>query len=332
MRTFASRYLLSIGAAAALAACSQAAPLVGAPRLMPQSHTSGAQADHAGSWVSPEAATSDLLYVGTLGKGLSMYTYPEGKLVGVVENANFSRLAGECIDASGDVFVTNLGNNEIFEYPHGSKKLAQTLDAPTGYNGIDCSVDPTTGNLAVSLLHGRGDRAGGVAIYPRAQGSPQLYTTPNIHGYFFCGYDDEGNLFIDGRPPTGTFHLAELPAGSSKFVDITLNEKIGVPGSVLWHGKYLAVGDQYAADVYEFRIRGSHGTLVNTTPLNGIKPHLADRAFWIQGKRIVVATRSKAYPQGAVDFFAYPAGGNATKIVSKDVRYPLGLTVSLAPR
>jgi hypothetical protein len=331
MRTLASRYVLSIGAAAALAACSQAAPPIGA-RVIPQSRAIAAQPDHAGSWVLPEAATSDLLYVGNLGQGLSMYTYPEGKLVGVVKNPNFSYLAGECVDSSGSVFVANLGNNEIFEYRHGSKKLLQTLDAPTGYNTIDCSVDPTTGNLAVSLLHGRRDRTGGVAIYPHAQGSPQIYTTPRIRRYYFCGYDDKGNLFVDGRPSVGYFHLAELPAGSSKFVDIQLNQKIGIPGSVLWHGKYLAVGDQYAPDVYEFRIKGSRGTLVITTPLSGIEPHLtADRAFWIQGKRIVVATGTKAYPQGAVDFFAYPAGGNATKIVSEDVRHPLGLTVSLAP-
>jgi hypothetical protein len=331
MRTLASRYVLSIGAAAGFAACSQAAPQIGA-RVIPQSRAIAAPPDHAGSWVLPEAATSDLLYVGTLGQGLSMYRYPEGKLVGVVKNPNFSYLAGECVDSLGDVFVTNLGNNEIFEYGHGSKILLQTLAAPTGNNTIDCSVDPTTGNLAVSLLHGRSDRTGGVAIYPHAQGSPQIYTTPRIRRYYFCGYDDRGNLFIDGRPPTGYFRLAELPAGSSKFVDIKLDQTIGEPGSVLWDGKYLVVGDQYAPDVYEFRIRGSRGTLVNTTPLIGIKPHqTADRAFWIQGNRIVVATGTKAYPQGAVDFFAYPAGGNATKMVSKDVRHPLGLTVSLPP-
>ena len=177
MRTLASRFALSIGAAAALAACSQAAPPMAAPGVMPQSRAIAAETDQR-SWVSHKAATSDLLYVGTLGRGLSMYTYPEGKLVGVVQNPNFSYLAGECVDGSGDVFVTNLGNNEIFEYEHGSTKLLQTLYAPTSYRGIDCAIDPTTGNLAVSLRRVRG----GAAIFT----------------YFFCGYDDKGNLFVDG--------------------------------------------------------------------------------------------------------------------------------------
>jgi hypothetical protein len=97
----------------------------------------------------------------------------------------------------------------------------------------------------------------------------------------------------------------------------------------LWDGKYLAIGDQYrtAPDVYEFSITGSAGTLVNATPLNGVS---GDGANWIQGRRILVANRFSKYQR--VEVFAYPAGGNPTKIVTKDVLRPLGLTVSLAPR
>jgi hypothetical protein len=316
-----ARFASNMSIAALLAGCGGSQLPVGTP----QTPLIKAQIDHVGSWVLPEAASSDLLYVGSLGRGLAMYTYPKGKLVGVVKNPNFSYLAGECVDAYGDVFVTNLGHNEIFEYQHGSKKLLQTLDAPTGYNSIDCSVDPTTGNLAVSFLHGRKRGPGAVGIYPHAHGSPQIYATPSITAYFFCGYDAKGDLFVDGRPPTGDFDLAEIPAGTKKFIDISVNQKIAYPGSVLWDGKYLAIGDQYAQNVYEFQIKGSQGTLVNTTPLNGIRARLGDRAFWIRGKRIVVATVTSS-----VDFFAYPAGGNATKTVSEDVRHPLGLSVSLA--
>jgi hypothetical protein len=138
-----SRSALGISAAAALlAGC-------GAQGAMPQASALATRATHGGSWALPEAATSDLLYVSDAGY-LSMYTYPKGKLVGTIHNDNFNILAGECVDAKGDVFVSNLGNGKVFEYKHGSKKLLETLDPPAAEEALDCSIDPTTGNL-VSL-------------------------------------------------------------------------------------------------------------------------------------------------------------------------------------
>jgi hypothetical protein len=312
--------------AALLAACGATQPPIGGPDAMPQSVAIAQHADRGGSWVLPEAATSDLLYVGGNDTAfLSMYTYPKGKLVGVINNPNFSFLAGECVDAKGDVFVSSLINGKIFEYKHGSKELLEILDAPTGEEPLDCSIDPTTGNLAVTSLQGADGARGSVAIYAHAQGSPRVYTAAHVHSYYFCGYDSKGNLFIDGRN-LGTFRLAELPAGSSKFVDISLNQTIKLPGSVLWDGKYLVVGDQAAPDVYEFSITGRAGTLVNKIQIDGVSD---DRAFWIQGERILVANNPSTHR--SVEFFPYPAGGNATKSISKDVTRPNGVTVSLAP-
>jgi hypothetical protein len=334
MNTLA-RYVISISATSALlAACGGSQPLIDAPGGMPQSRVSTVQADRSESWVLPEAAASDLLYVGGNDAAyLSMYTYPKGKLVGVIKNHNFSWLGGECVDAKGDVFVSSFYNGKIFEYKHGSTKLLETLDVPTGEHPLDCSVDPTSGNLAVTLLQGAHGTEGGVAIYAHAQGSPQIYTAPHVYSYYFCGYDSKGNLFVDGRN-FGPFRFAELPAGSSNFIDISLNQTIKIPGSVLWDGKYLAVGDQAAPDVYEFTIKGSRGTLVHTTPINNVTD---DRAFWIQNKRIVVANRVMFGPElpsryRRVEFFAYPAGGDATKhVVLKGVIALNGLTVSHSP-
>lgn len=321
-----SRYALSIGALALLAACAlrqdDTQPPIVTPGVTPES-LGGTTHEPGGSWALPEAAKSDLLYVGGV-KHLFMFTYPDGKLVGVIHNPHFAEPAGECVDAAGDVFVTNLASNQIFEYKHGRKRLLKTLDAPAGDELLDCAVDPTTGNLAVTVLEGSGHTSGGVVIFADARGSPETYTAPHIHGYYFCGYDDRGNLFVDGVM-LGTFHLAELRAGRSKFVDISLNQKIEEPGSVLWDGKYLAVGDQRVPDVYEFSIDKFAGTLVNTTPINGVND---DRAFWIQGKRILVVNRARRW---GVDFFDYPGGGNATKLIFENLTRPNGLTISIAP-
>jgi hypothetical protein len=278
----------------------------------------------ANSWVAPEAKTEDLLYVGGNNDYLSLYSYPRGKLVGVINNPNFSLLSGECVDGKGNVYVTSLANGKVFEYPHGSKKLIQTINMSSGDAPVDCSVDPTSGDLAITSL-GTGTR-GNVSIFKPGHKSPMVYVDRSIYYYFFCSYDAESNLYIDGQAKSPeTFELAVLPRGSAKFTNISLNQSIGWPGSVLWDGKHLAVGDQTAPDVYEFNLSGSTGTLENTTPINGIR---YDNAFWIQGKRILVTNGGGTYQ--SIDFFAYPAGGNATKSITKDVAGPGGLTVSLA--
>ena len=40
---------------------------------------------------------------------------------------------------------------------------------------------------------------------------------------YFCGYDDKGDLFVDGRGSDGfQFRFAELPKGKETFVNILL--------------------------------------------------------------------------------------------------------------
>lgn len=96
-------YALGICTAVAmLTGCGGSQPPIGVPGAMPQSSAITSHADINGSWVLPEAATSDLLYIGgNAASYLAMYTYPKGKLVGVIKNPDFAFLAGECIDAEG---------------------------------------------------------------------------------------------------------------------------------------------------------------------------------------------------------------------------------------
>jgi hypothetical protein len=333
------RFALSLSVAAVLfAGCGGSQPPIVAHGVTALSSAVSTQSDRLRSWISPEAANRDLMYVGGNSPAyLSMFTLPNGKLIGVIHNAGFSFLGGECVDARGDVFVTSgpkgKANGKIFEYKHGSTKLLETLDAPDREEPLDCTIDPKSGNLAVTSLAGADGAGGSVAIYTNAQGSPKIYRDPHIHSYYFCGYDNEGNLFIDGRNNLGHFRLVELPSRSSTFVDISLNQRMRLPSSVLWDGKYLVVGDQGVPgdqappNVYEFSISGSAGTLVNTTPINGVTN---DRAFWIQGDRILVADNPSS--RRSVELYAYPTGGNATKIITNDITHPNGLTVSLAPR
>jgi hypothetical protein len=277
---------------------------------------------HTPSWMASEATTEDLLYVGGNSGDVTVYSYPRGRLLGTL--TGFYLPAGECVDKAGNVFITDLGLGKIFEYRHGGKKPIQTLQS--GANGpAGCAIDPTTGNLAVTYLGGAG--SGYVAIFPNAQGTATTYTDPNIYDYYWCGYDPQGNLYVDGQAYNPRpFKFAELPKGSGTFTDITLNQKINWPAGVQWDGKYVAVGDQATSIIYQFAISGSTGSLEGTTALNGGQ---YVQQFWIQGTR-VIGGDSGSYNN--VHYWNYPAGGNPTKTITKGVGGPIGMTVSKAPR
>ncbi|MGA9275093.1 MAG: hypothetical protein WBV67_16560, partial [Candidatus Cybelea sp.] len=67
------------------------------------------------SWMLPEAVSEDLLYV-TNYSTVMVFTYPAGKHVGTLKG--FYSNVGECVDANGDVFVTNFKPVAVYEYAH----------------------------------------------------------------------------------------------------------------------------------------------------------------------------------------------------------------------
>lgn len=213
------------------------------------------------SWVAPGAASQSLLYVTDV-RVVAIYSYPKGKLEGTLRG--FYIAAGACVDMVGDVFIVDLGYNKIFEYAHGgTKRLKALQSASSAPNG--CALDPTTGNLAVASL-GNGSN-GSVAIYENASGTPTTYKNAAFREYWLCGYDDKGNLFVDGQDSKSRFVFAELPKGGSSLETVTLDQGIGWPGGIQWDGAYLALGDQNSPVIYQFSIEGSQGTRVGATTM-----------------------------------------------------------------
>lgn len=317
-----SRYAGALCVAAVLlAGCGGSQPS-SAPGLMPQSHAIATH-DHGGSWMLPEAASQDLLYVSDEAT-VAVYSYPHGKLEGKLRG--FFITQGMCVDTKGDVYVADQGYGQVYEYKHGSKKRIKDLGPG---DAVDCSLDPTSGDLAATDLQGQGTSGhGNVAIFTNASGNPTYYSAPGFDEYFFCGYDDKGNLFVDGisQPGTGHFIFAELPKGSNTFKDITLNQYIGWPGGIQWDGKYIAIGDQLSPNIYRFAISGTQGTLVGVTPLDGAT---YVKQTWIQGNRIMAPSE----PSGQTGYtliYKYPGGGTAVKKITGGVHSPQGATVSKA--
>jgi hypothetical protein len=316
---------LSICASALLTGCGSQSPIGSlglTPRTLPIA-ARAAQRDDSGSWIASDAASQDLLYASNV-HNVTVFSYPAGKLEGTLRG--FYVAEGECVDQSGDVYIADYGNNRIVEYAHGAKKPLTVLKG----NGspVNCSVDPTTGDLAVS---NEGPSNASIAIYRHARGEPKLYIDSNVYSYYSCSYDKSGNLFFDGflGPSSHSFVFAELPRGASTFSIIKLDQYIGVPGGVQWRYKYVAIGDHSAPVVYEFSIRGSQGKRVGTTPLG--KDAFDVSQFFIQDKTLIAPNEyfKSNYNCWDILYYNFPAGGTATKKITRGL-FPRGVAVSLA--
>lgn len=305
---------------ALLAGCGQSQSSIDATGAMLQRGAIPMRPEHGGSWIEPAAKRSDLLYVTDQGTmDVYVFSYPQGTLEGTL--TGFDEPSGLCTNKTGDVFVVNAFGQNIIEYAHGGTSPIATLSDP-GEFPSGCSVDPTTGNLAVTnyCTGSSCAGAGSLSIYASASGSPKLYADLEISHFDFCGYDKNGNLFLDGTRKNGAFAFAELPAGKSKLRNITLNQSIVSPGNVQWDGTYVAVGDNKAGVVYQFTVSKNLGTKAGSTRLRGSKNIVQ---FWIESVTIIGPNSDAAN----VQFWNYPAGGRATKTITGLTR-PIGATVS----
>jgi hypothetical protein len=271
------------------------------------------------SWMAPEARNMNLVYISDQAtQDVYAYSYPQGALEGTL--TGFQYPSGECVDKTGDVFISNFSNN-IIEYAHGGTNPIATLSDPNYYPS-GCSVDPASGNLAVATYQFKSKGPGTISIYANATGAPTQYKDAHIAHMYFCGYDDKGNLFVDGTTRSGAFAFAELPSGKNAFTNIALNQPIASPGNVQWDGKYVAVGDQLGSAIYQFAITNNHGTEAGATPLTGSGQVVQ---FWIQSPNVIAPTANSS----TVGIWKYPAGGSPTMTID-GLTDPIGATVSLA--
>jgi hypothetical protein len=306
------RHALSLSIAVAmLAGCGGAQPPVGAPGTMPP---------------STALAEQDLLYVAGGCGGTCVFAYPTGKRVGSLSLSGL----GLCSDKHGNIFMpssTSSGQAVVYEYAHGGTSPFATLSVP-GLLAEGCSVDPTTGNLAVTYLCKNCDY-GPVAIFQNAQGSPTSYQATGVF-LSYCGYDNKGNLFADGMSGS-KFVLEELPKGGSSLTTVSVNQNIVSAGQVQWDGTYLAIEDLVNPVIYQFKVSGSTATRVGTTHLTGTGSSAS--SSWIYAGTVIVPFGQSTNPPKEVGFWKYPAGGAATKIIKKHINasYLEGATISLAP-
>jgi hypothetical protein len=275
---------------------------------------SGALPTAASAKYRPEAekpVSGELLYASVMdGSEVIVFSYPQGTyvetLTGFADPPYFL-----CSDGNGDVFVptTDLKSpGYIYEFAHGGTQPIETLTDPGPGWAQSCSVDPTTGNLAVA-------NGEDVAIYAHGQGTPTVYEASDV-GAWDLAYDDSGDLFVDGK--AYGYRIAELPAGGTSFSDIALSKATGTLHLQWRRNRLVLYGGTYGPHgpyrVFQVRVSGSNGIVSGPVNLYGKNKHRQGLVeFALSGSTIVM-------PEGPSDsvpsLWHYPKGGRLYEVIN----------------
>lgn len=314
--TFCRRCASAIALLAGLAACTgQQQSTAGAfvPSATPAKPggavTFATHPSRVKSWMKPGAALQRLLYVSDGATGsVYVYTYPGLTFAGQL--TGFGAPNGECTDRAGNVWIADQGHTSVYEYANGGTSPISTLTSGI-IDPIGCAINRKTGDLAVA--NGNDE----VLVFHNATGAPTGFSDGNFSVTEFLGYDNQGNLFVDGADNANLFHYAELPAGSSTFTDITLSSVPSGIGNVQWDGTYMDVGDA-GSNIYRTQGSSVVGAVTLSTSCLG--------QFYIVplDKKVIAPDSCNA----DADVYLYPAGGSPVRTVTGDLQHPLGAVVS----
>lgn len=283
-------------AAAILSGCGGSRPVIGAS-------------------VGPSSAIvrkdQSLLYVSDPKAGdVYIIALPSRRLVGKL--TGFSYPNGDCVDQHKNVFIDDSGDGQVRGYAHGARSAFRVLNDASWHPNA-CSVDPTTGNLAVCNIRTT-QTEGSIAVYLKAKGAAQYYKYSGAANFWYCAYDSNGNLFANaisyGEGPGGNIFL-ELPKGHGKLRPLSLRPAITGDASspLFWDGKHLAIASTSSGAIYQYKISGNTGARVAVVRLDDTSAALGP--FWITSNRNAQTLYAPIAGDGieSVGVYRYPAGG-----------------------
>jgi hypothetical protein len=310
--------------------------LAGCGALTTQDHlpSTGALGAVSTSWMAPGAKeVRRLLYISDIVTS-DVFVYNYDTAVQVGELTGFGSPDGQCVDAEGDVWITDYNGTTIDEYAHGGTTPIKKLHTARGTGG--CSVDPTTGDLAATTT--------AVIVWKHARGKATAYLDSNCANVWPPGYDDKGNLYVEAISQQGTFNICELPHGSKKLRTVSSNVPIVYPAGVMWDGKFLTLADQtYEGSTYSGLYRATEDASGNLKEVSGTELFTGDCntddiiSPFIVGKKNTPLNREEGTTvlgpslacRNQFYFWAYPAGGSPTKTLAYPA-LPDGQSVSIA--
>jgi hypothetical protein len=359
-----SRYACCVCTAAAmLAGCGGSQPISNAvippvTGAVTRDSASVSHLDGRKSWMSRDAKKIKmLLYVASRQppNQIFVYDYKTGKLVGWLDfGKNFNTgLAGLCVDKTGDVWTTLTDNSSdsssVVEFSHGGSKPLRTLT--TDGLAIGCSIDPTSGDLAVANWETRSGPAD-LQVFDLASGTPRDYTIAACAFMTSPGYDGNGNLYVEGeQDPSGANTVCELPHNAAAMRSVSFNVQIGFEPGVMWDGKYITLGATEVPSSFDMTIfqmkQDASGNLTeagqtvltdNGCPFDGAS---VTQPFIVGSQNTpvnrhqgaaVVGGNSSIYCVYRFGYWKYPAGGNPDFALDDAPAISGGQAVSIAVR
>jgi DNA-binding beta-propeller fold protein YncE len=266
-------------------------------------------------------ANKKTLFVSDSGdNAVQMFDFPSDTYIGQLSAPpeGFNEPQGMCSDNKGDVYVANTGNETVDEFSH-SGTFVQSL-SDSGEYPVACAFDRSTGNLAVSNIYSATYAAGSIAVYKKATGTPQLYTSNAFLRMYFLSYMGKtGVLYFDAESSAYAFGYGSLSNGTLKSIDVK-GATIKFPGTVAYSAKTrsMNVGDQDGEVLYQI---SPTGTITGSTYLTGAADIIQGT---IKGSRFVGPDAENE----VVENFAYPKGGNRKSTISGYFEYPVGSAIS----
>jgi hypothetical protein len=300
------------------------------------------------SWMSPNAKKiTKLLYVSDGNDIVYVFNYKTKALVGKLRGEN-GLSQGQCVDKLGNVWLIEYGNidgvlGSAVEYAHGGSTPLKTLR--TEGASIGCSIDPTSGDLAVANVHNAGSGQPNVAVFKNASGTPKLYYN------YYCGtplppgYDEKGNLYVEGSEAGSGLSnpVCVLPHRGKALRPVKVNVSVPIPEGTMWDGKYITlateVGAQPKTVIYQMAEDASGnlkqvGKSVLTDVCNGDGAEVGQP--FIVGSENTPANKQQGNVvvggnmvcRSSFDYWSYPAGGNPIETFAQPSS---SQSVSIAP-
>jgi hypothetical protein len=292
--------------------------------------------DDTPSWIAPDAgASTKLLYVSDWATNdVFIYNYAThaaaGKLTG------FHAPYGQCVDASGSVWIAEAGGFDVVKYAHAGNKPVKRLQT-SGYP-IGCAVNAANGDLAVANFTGKSG-AGNVQVWKDAAGHPTTYKSDTLFYFWPPAYDNKGNLFVEGQAQKGPYSVEELPKGAGALRAVSMpGATIHYAGATVWDGKYIGFTDQNSDN--------KNTTVIFRASVNSFKAkivgriHLTDHCSHnytdvMQPFVVPVAGGSPNTVVGGnlrctnrFDYWPYPGGGDPKITLKGAPQEPFGQSVS----
>jgi len=234
-----------------------------------------------------------------------------GKLLGQI--TGFSAPQGLATDAKANLYVANTGASDVLIYSQPYNKTPTTLST-SGWYPVDVAQFNNGEYVAVTNIFATSGAAGSVLLFKNYKLVATVQNS-SFYYYYFCAFDGNGSLFVDGRSSSGSVVVGEIPGatkGKTTLKVLTTDNSIEFPGGVQVTTKNeIAIDDQEASTIYTYKQpkNGSLGSPIATTPLNGSGDEVT--FAFTQNNQDLWA--SDASSQNGVAEFAYPKGGSPLK-------------------